>query len=143
MQQVGNGYTLRKGEDWWITISPWLHHVLTFLKYAMPLGSGVDKILNPDAIKQFQSQLDLLTSITNDLSSLTLPDTMKPVTANTRVIESQRSVGPALRALHAFLKEADPNERWGDLNKTFTPDGNILWLCGQHRQQYEARQAAF
>jgi len=57
-------------------------------------------------------------------------------------VEEQRSVGPALRALHTFLKEADPNERWGNLHKVVTPDGNILWLCGQHRQQYEAKQAA-
>ena len=47
--------------------------------------------------------------------------------------------GPALRALHSFLVEADPGKNWGGLYETVTPDGNILWLCDIHRQQYEAK----
>jgi hypothetical protein len=39
--------------------------------------------------------------------------------------------------LHGFLKEADPDRVWSGLRKTLTPDGNILWLCGEHRQVYE------
>jgi hypothetical protein len=28
---------------------------------------------------------------------------------------------------------------WGGLNKTITPDGNILWLCDAHRQPFIAK----
>ena len=66
---------------------------------------------------------------------------MSSVTRHTRIIEGQQAVGPALRTLHAFLKEQDSNETWGGLRKTPTPDGNILWLCSNHRKQYEAKQA--
>lgn len=52
---------------------------------------------------------------------------------------TQQSTGAALRALHAFLVEADKKREWGGLLKTVTPDGNILWLCGRHRQPYEER----
>jgi internalin A len=140
--QAGDGYKLRKAADWWLTVSPWLNHALSFLKYAVPLASGVEKIINPDLIKAFQDQIDLLEKILEDLPELDALDSMSSITRHTRIVEGQHAVGPALRALHAFLKEQDPNEIWADLHKTPTPDGNILWLCSDHRRQYEAKQAA-
>jgi hypothetical protein len=53
--------------------------------------------------------------------------------------ESQQAVGPALRAIYNFLKEADAAQFWGGLSKVLTPDGNILWLCETHRKQYEVK----
>ena len=44
---------------------------------------------------------------------------------------------PALRALHSFLKEIDKEERWCGLHKTPTNDGNIFWLCGEHRELHK------
>jgi internalin A len=40
------------------------------------------------------------------------------------------------RALHALLRELDPAERWGGLSRTCTPEGEILWLCDHHVEQY-------
>ena len=127
-----------------MTMSPWLHHALSFVKYALPLASGVEKVVDADMVKRFQNQLDVLTTITNDLTTpgLTVRDTMRSVTERERIVERQQAEGPALRALYTFLKEADPNEKWGGLHKVVTPDGNILWLCAEHRRQYEAKVAA-
>jgi internalin A len=138
---ASDGYKLHKAESWWLTVSPWLNHVLSFLKYAIPLASGVEKIINP-ALKAFQDQVDLLEKIIDDIPNLDVLDSVATVTRQTRIVEEQQAVGPALRALHAFLKEQDSSETWGGLHKTLTPDGNILWLCSDHRRQYEARQAA-
>jgi Leucine-rich repeat (LRR) protein len=140
--QAGEGYKLRKAEDWWLTVSPWLNHVVTFLKYAVPLASGVEKLITPALIKEFQDQLDLLQQIIDDIPELAKLDTTQPVSRQTHIVEEQQAVGPALRALHAFLKEQDPSEGWSGLHKVLTPDGNILWLCSEHRQQYEAKPAA-
>jgi internalin A len=140
--QAGHGYKLRKAENWWLTLSPWLSHVVSFLKYAVPLASGVEKIINPDLIKTFQDQIDLLGKIIDDIPNLDVLDSVPSLTKQTRIVEEQQAIGPALRSLHAFLKEQDSNETWGGLHKTLTPDGNILWLCSDHRRQYEAKQAA-
>jgi internalin A len=141
--QAGDGYKLRKAADWWLTVSPWLNHALTFLKFAVPLASGTEKIISPNLIKSFQDQIDLLEKILDDLPKLGAIDSISSLlTVQLRVVEGQQALGPALRALHAFLKEQDPNETWGNLHKTPTPDGNILWLCHDHRKQYEAKQAA-
>ena len=48
-------------------------------------------------------------------------------------------VGAALRALNHFLNEVDPSQEWSDLRETPTPDGNILWLCPEHREAYIAK----
>ena len=68
--QAGEGYKLRKAADWWLTISPWLNHAVSFLVYAVPLASGVEKIINPDLIKAFQDQVDLLQKIIDDIPEL-------------------------------------------------------------------------
>ena len=57
--------------------------------------------------------------------------------AHPHLTEESEVVGSALRVLHGFLKEADPDRVWGGLRKTLTPDGNILWLCAEHRKVYE------
>src|ERR1700687_5689797 len=75
------------------------NHVLTFLKYAVPLVGGAEKIINPDLIKTFQDQIDLLEKILDDLPGLDAIDSISSVTRHTRIVEEQQAVGPALRAL--------------------------------------------
>jgi internalin A len=89
--------------------------------------------------KQIQAHIDLLQEIVKDLPEFASSDAMKGVDEQVQPDHYQRTIGPALRTLHSFLNEADPGQAWGGLYKTPTPDGNILWLCDQHRQQYVAR----
>ena len=41
-----------------------------------------------------------------------------------------------LAALRRLLVGVDPSEDWGGLMKTETPEGHLLWLCGDHRRKY-------
>ncbi len=141
--RVGDGYHLRKSKEWWTTVGPWLNHLINFLKFAVPMGKAVGVVLDavdilPD-IKQIQANIDLLEQIAQDLPEFASYDSMKDVDEQMQTDQYQRTIGPALRALHNFLIEADPRQVWGGLYKTPTPDGNILWLCDQHRQQYIVR----
>ena len=138
--RVGDNYHLRKSKEWWSTVGPWLNHLINFLKFAVPMGKAVGVVMEavdllPD-IKQIQANIDLLEQIALDLPELATYDSMKDLHEQTQTDQYQRIVGPALRALHNFLIEADPGQIWGGLYKTPTPDGNILWLCDKHRQQY-------
>src|SRR6266571_199652 len=138
--QVGDSYQLRKSKEWWTTVGPWLNHLINFLKFAVPMGKAVGVVVEaveilPD-IKQIQANIDLLEHITQDLPDVASYDSMKDITEPTLTDQYQRTVGPALRALHNFINEVDPSQLWGGLDKIVTPDGNILWLCDKHRQQY-------
>ena len=43
--------------------------------------------------------------------------------------------GAALRAFYRFLLEVDESQHWCGLHKTLTNDGNIFWLCDEHREE--------
>jgi hypothetical protein len=49
---------------------------------------------------------------------------------------NDRTYGAALRALRDMLDEVDKNHVWGGLSRTVTPEGDILWLCDEHRKEY-------
>jgi len=136
---VGDGYRVRKDKEWWITVSPWLRELVTFLKFAVPMVAAIDEAINEEAFRQhLKGQADLLEEI------VALPEAMAKENFGNAEIEDamgrvQQSTGTALRALHAFLVEVDKNENWGGLESRLTPDGTILWLCEKHRQPYEEK----
>jgi internalin A len=137
---VGKGYSLRQAETWWAEVSPWLGYLLKFLKYGMPMSkvTGLDELadLTEEAIKQMEQGIKVLEQINTDLPKLETAESMKRMAAQPHMGDEVELMGPALRALHTFLKQADQAQVWGGLHKTLTPDGNILWLCGEHRQPY-------
>ena len=45
--------------------------------------------------------------------------------------------GETMRALRALLKLANPDGDWGELTRVLTPEGHRLWLCPEHRKEYE------
>ncbi len=86
-----------------------------------------------------QSSIGLMKEIIGSLPEFSALDSTGRLGNQYGPEQEQQIVGPALRALNSFLNEADPSQFWGGLYKTPTPDGNILWLCDQHRQQYIIR----
>ncbi len=51
---------------------------------------------------------------------------------------SRTGDGASLRSLRQFLLELDPDQEWGDLCKTLTPEGHWLWLCEEHAAVYRS-----
>lgn len=133
------GYTVREGAQWWIKLSPWLDHLMKFLKFGVPLGKAIGAVYEATELDQIRTQIELMQAISDILPSVSRSDEMSSVVTLLNMNYEQQAIGPALRALHSFLTKADPNQFWGGLQKTLTPDGNILWLCDTHRQQYEAK----
>ena len=42
-----------------------------------------------------------------------------------------------LRNLSGFMKNLDPDMRFGGLVQTPTPEGHLLWLCAEHAKEFE------
>jgi small GTP-binding protein len=137
--QVGNGYSLREAKDWWITMSPWLNRLSILLKVGIPLTKGVGDVFDKIDIDQMKNQIALIEEIAKDLPMLPTLDTLDKSVPETHFQHEQQVIGPALRALHSFLIQSDPGKIWGGLDKTQTPDGNILWMCKHHRQPYAVK----
>ena len=49
-----------------------------------------------------------------------------------RPSRTRKISGAALRTLHEFLRRQDPNQVWGGLTRTTTPEGDVLWICQEH-----------
>jgi hypothetical protein len=52
--------------------------------------------------------------------------------------EQQRhgSLDADYRAIYSLLHELDSSHHWSGLNRVLSPEDQILWLCGDHAQQY-------
>jgi hypothetical protein len=64
-----------------------------------------------------------------------LPEQFKVDDLQTGHLESAE-LDANYRALYALLRELDPHEQWNGLNRTYTPEGQVLWLCREHAKQY-------
>ncbi len=135
--RVGKGYHVRRSEEWWKAVSPWLNHLVTFLKYGIPLGQAIGLVYAAVDVKSMQDTIGMVNQIVSDVPELEAPDGVRAVSGH--LAGGQHVAGAALRALYNLLKEVDPDQTWGGLRKTVTPDGNIFWLCEEHRQQYEVK----
>ncbi|MFN8496069.1 MAG: COR domain-containing protein [Caldilineaceae bacterium] len=125
------GYPLPHGRDWWSKVAPWLRELVKYLKY-VPKASGIAETYDQTYYKTielnvevFKTAIDIIPEFTDDLAR----HEMERMVDLGRPMEVQ---GAALRALHIFLKEADPTAHWCGLRKVATNDGNVLWLCAEH-----------
>ena len=133
------GYDLRQTKEWWIKVGPWLKHLITFLKFGVPMAGAVLGVALSDAtFKQIEKQVGLLEKITEDLPEIVESDPGSFAEKH-QMVGQEQVLGPALRVLHSFLKEVDPQEYWDGLHKIVTPDGNILWLCEEHARPYQVQ----
>lgn len=137
---VSEGYSVRQPKTWWTSLAPWLYHLIIFLKFAVPMGGKIAGVAYEKTVMdEIKSSIELMEQITKSLPKVATLDSISRTPAQPEVVEEEQVAGPALRVLHSFLKEVDPMQRWGDLHKIVTPDGNILWLCGEHRAEYEVK----
>ncbi|MCP4351838.1 MAG: GTPase [Desulfobacterales bacterium] len=51
--------------------------------------------------------------------------------------EPHRASVAELRLIRKILEDADPSGSWGGLERVVTPEGYILWLCPEHKAEYE------
>jgi internalin A len=136
---VGEGYSLREAKDWWLAISPWLNRLVAVLKVVLPVGTAIGTIYDTAGFEQIQKQLTLMEEISDRIPQLGKLNTLSEADPDPHLHRDQQATGAALRALHQFLVRADPSHNWGGLSRVVTLDGNVLWLCEKHRQEFAAR----
>jgi hypothetical protein len=131
------GYQSPKDREWWRQVRPWLHQLSKMLKF-VPKLSGIAKLYDEQGERSIQLTMEL-SSATVDLA----PEPAAPIDrGERRELEAMlgtdvEAQGAALRALHVFLRDVDKTQRWCDLKRVVTNDGNILWLCPEHARFHE------
>ena len=112
------------------TIRPYLNTLLMVLKHAAPLVSPVLGLTAHHLADQLAQETSLMTEVVSQLP--------EPIDAER--IQAGDLRQPRLdvnyRALYAVLHTLDPSEHWAGLSRTYTPEGEVLWLCRDHAQQF-------
>jgi internalin A len=130
------GYELGKPHGWWLKVSPWLKHLVTFLKYSFPIAGLGMAGLDPKDFKALDNEIELLGKLHEELPEIVGTDASLD---QEELSTDNEVVGSALRVLCQFLNEADPFKKWAGLEKVITPEGNILWLCQEHTPLYRTQ----
>jgi hypothetical protein len=133
-------YPVTQPAAWFRKVGPYLQYLLVALKHAAPLagpalGITVDKIddrINAD----FELMKELVTQLPDEVRHR--PDALTPDDPDPG--PATRAANDAdFRALQAMLTELDPNQVWGGLSRTTTPEGLTLYLCAEHTASYRQR----
>ncbi|MFJ8848160.1 leucine-rich repeat domain-containing protein [Streptomyces cyaneofuscatus] len=113
-------------------VLPYLQRTLSVLKYVVPIfGAGLG-MASDDMAKALKDDIDLMKSLIDGL-----PSEMRVRMSEGQVNSMVRAENhAAYRQMHHLLKQLDPSEVWGGLNKTTTPEGHTYWLCSDHARIY-------
>ena len=135
--EKGGLYTIDEPAKWLQTMAPYIHKLLSVLKYAAPLvGPWVGTWNKDDYENLFQHNIELMKELVLKLPDLQDSPKLKLSSAIGERINLERSEGSALRALRLLLNEKDPQQYWGGLKPVLTPEGHYLWLCEYHAALY-------
>ena len=131
------GYEIRQGKEWWMEISPWLRCLVEVLQIGMPLGRSLGAIANQAMMNRFNNELNVFQEILNDLPVFGAINVARNGRIDLEAPAEQQAQQGALRVLYHLLEKVDPIHWWQGLAQIVTSDGMILWLCDEHRKEYE------
>jgi internalin A len=129
---------INKTKEWWLEFSSWLSILLEMIKFAVPVVQAIPHIEIPeDTFSEFEKDLDIMMQFANRLPkegfSKDIDRMIKDMDSRPRM-----AVDSALRLLYSLLNKLDPVHEWGGLSHVLTPDGTLLWLCPEHKKEYES-----
>ena len=124
-------YIIKQPTRWLLRLAPYLNILLAILKHATPLVGPVLGISADHLAKQLSDETALMTELVKQLPERLAIDRSQADHLDPTEFDAD------YRALYALLREVDPHEQWRGLNRTYTPEGQVLWLCRDHAQQYK------
>ena len=130
----------------WTNAARWTHRAVKWLRpAAMLLPGGVELAGEySEALKHTaeaaRNELKLTADLFKELEKLPASDDEEGATLAHSVLAREYRGVTALRELKTFLDDLDfPVKPYGGLRRVRTPEGHLLWLCGQHAAEF-ARQ---
>jgi hypothetical protein len=130
-------YPITRPAEWLRKLGPYVQHLLTGLKHVAPLVGPILGVAVEKLDEQVKADVHLMKELVDQL-----PDEITHKPEATRPDEADptptaRAVNDAdYRELLAMLTKLDPEQSWGGLSRTTTPEGLVLYLCEEHLATY-------
>ena len=128
------GYPAPQAKKWWAEVAPWLKRITEYLRY-IPKSKTLIEAYDEYFYKEIETSLEIFESVL-DLTPAFEADERGKLVSGRGLYQDAEVEGPALRGLFHFLDEVDKKRHWCGLHRTVTNDGNIFWLCKEHRKLY-------
>lgn len=131
------GYRITMAEAWLAKAAPWLKRLTEYLRY-IPKGKGIAEAYDEDIWQSIKTSLDVFEAIIEEVPAVEDIERIERLPPSQGRFGEHNVEGAALRALYRFLLEVDEEQHWCGLHKTPTNDGNIFWLCDEHREEHKS-----
>jgi internalin A len=130
-------YHLHQPKDWLVRVSPYANLVLKTLQLVVPVATAVAGVtLTEDQLKHAKPELELMKTLVGKLPNklaVENPELESPE-PHSRLTAAE---GEALRGMRSLLFQQDPMRSFGDLRRVSAPSGDFLWVCTDHRPEYD------
>ncbi|NEO85545.1 MAG: GTPase [Spirulina sp. SIO3F2] len=134
--QDGGLYAIDNPKQWLKVMAPHINRLFGILKYVTPVVGPWLNVTVPDYSELIAKDLKLTAALVNKLPKASFTDDDHSFIDDRYPSASVHKIsGSALRTLHQFLKQKDPQQVWGGLNRVVTPEGDVLWLCDTHKKE--------
>lgn len=137
---TGDGYDLEVDREWFRAVVPALRTSMKVLTL-LPLASGglglADALTSGDEasaqLNAVRASVDTMTEIA-ELSEELDPTIELDLSGS---LSASSFYGASLRVLRSALHRVDPSGRFQGLRRFMTPEGDFIWVCGEHESQYD------
>ena len=126
-------YIINQPTRWLVSISPYLTTLVTILKHTAPLVGPVLGLTSDYLAKQLASETQLMAELVRQL-----PESSGGERLQADMPPGRAELDVDYRALCGLLHRVDPNDHWAGLSRLHTPEGDVLWLCRDHAEQYSS-----
>lgn len=136
---LDGAYEINEPARWLRAVGPYLQRLIKVLQFAAPLvGPWLGVVDAANYKKSFENDVALMKELVATLPTGDLIDDPSwwADSGDANPLMPSQAAGSALRAVRALLKDIDPHETWGHLQRVLTPEGHYLWLCDWHAQAY-------
>jgi small GTP-binding protein len=135
MHPVESGkYTVKISKKWFKTFASYYNKMIPFIKIPLMLGSPIiGNYLEEINLDDFNWILE------SSKEAADMVENLETKTMDLELLSKSMTYleGSELRVIHNLLMQCDPTKHWGGLEKTILSDGNILWLCPEHKKEHQ------
>ncbi|MCT2581872.1 leucine-rich repeat domain-containing protein [Actinophytocola gossypii] len=130
-------YPITQPAEWFRKVGPYLQHLMVALKHVAPLAGPVLGVTVDKLDEQVKADCDLMKELVSQLPDEIRHEPELSIMDAVQTGPAARAVHDAdFRALQAMLTRLDPDQEWGGLSRTTTPEGLTLYLCADHVAGY-------
>jgi len=130
-------YSIDQPKEWLVHIAPYATLVFKALQLVTPIAASVaGVVLTADQLKNAQSEIELMATLVAALPTGEA-EVQDDLVVGESVSQLTLAQGQAWRALRVLLFEHDRARAFGGLSRMQAPSGEFLWICPDHRVDYD------